>query len=307
MTCYKPLHGFASILENSNGKRSTIFDIDSPLANPSLPRVLPCGRCIGCRLARSGQWAVRCMHEASLSDNNCFITLTFDEKHLPFNLTLDHRDHQLFMKRLRKKFGPKIRFYHCGEYGDTYGRPHYHTLLFNFDFPDKEIWRIRDGQPLYRSPSLESLWPYGFSSIGAVTFESAAYVARYCMKKITGPMSDDHYLTLNPVTGELFKRVSEYNTMSRRPGIAKMWYTKYYKDVYPEDFVVMNGHKVRPPRYYDSQYELEFPNEYLELKSRREDAMFKLADDNTPERLEVREICKSAAIGGLVRSIHSES
>ena len=116
-------------------------------------------------------------------DDNCFITLTYSNQHIPADGSLDVRVFQKFMKRLRKRFGDGIRFYHCGEYGSLLGRPHYHACLFNFDFPDKYLWKENNGQKLYRSPSLEELWPYGYSSIGTVTFESAAYVARYILKR----------------------------------------------------------------------------------------------------------------------------
>ena len=93
----------------------------------------------------------------------------------------------------------------CGEYGENRGRPHFHACLFNFDFPDKKVWRkTSQGHPVWRSPSLEALWPYGFSEIGSVTFQSAAYVARYIMKKATGRDAEQVYEWTDPLTGEVF-------------------------------------------------------------------------------------------------------
>jgi hypothetical protein len=220
MPCYKPLEAWYSKDVNPSGRRGIVF-------NPSLalqrddPINISCGQCIGCRLERSRQWAIRCMHEASLHEENSFITLTFSPEHLVARdnpWSLDVRDWQLFMKRLRKRTGKKIRFYHCGEYGELHKRPHYHACLFGYDFPDKRLWRVVNGQRLYTSYFLQELWPYGFSTIGTVTFESAAYVARYIMKKVSGKNADDYYQWFDDETGEIFDRHPEYTTMSRRPG-----------------------------------------------------------------------------------------
>ena len=159
---------------------------------------------------------MRCHHEASLYQDNCFITLTYSDEHLPSDKSL-HVDHfQKFMKRLRKRFGEGVRYYHCGEYGEKYMRPHYHACLFNFDFPDKKIWKENNGNRLYISESLSELWPFGFVTIGDVTFESAAYVARYIMKKVNGDLAESHYERVDWDTGEVYHLKPEYTTMSRR-------------------------------------------------------------------------------------------
>ncbi len=198
---------------------------------------LPCGQCSGCRLERSRSWAVRCVHEASLHDENCFITLTFNNHYLDPIGSLDKRTFQLFMKRLRKEIAPgKVRFFHCGEYGSKMKRPHHHACLFGFDFPDKWLFDTREGVDLYRSPMLERLWPFGFSTIGEVTFESAAYVARYISKKINGELAPAHYARVDHKTGEMFSILPEYITMSLRPGIAGAWFDKFEGDVFPRIF-----------------------------------------------------------------------
>ena len=135
------------------------------------------------------------MHEAQMHENNCFITLTINPEELEKRKnkwSLDHREFQLFMKRLRKKYG-EVRFYMCGEYGEENKRPHYHACLFGVEFEDKELHRVRRGIPLYKSETLNKLWKLGFCTIGDVTFESAAYVARYIMKKVTGEKAEEHY------------------------------------------------------------------------------------------------------------------
>ena len=257
---------------------------------------------------------MRCLHEASLHDRNCFITLTFDDNNLPDDKSLDVRHFQLFMKKLRKKFGNGIRYYHCGEYGEMFRRPHYHACLFGFDFKDKYFWKYSssgDGKsiPLYRSSDLERLWTFGYSSIGDVTFESAAYVARYIMKKINGDMAFDHYI--DKETGAMLK--PEYTTMSRRPGIAFNWFKKFSSDVYPHDFTYIRDRKVRPPKYYDRCYELVYPSDFKKIKQKRhEDALVRNVREFgeihpdirvVKRRLAVKEACLKASIKSLVRNV----
>lgn len=302
MPCYAPLHGYRA--RDGSGRlvqsRSAGW-IDIPLE-------VPCGRCIGCRLERSRQWAVRCVHEASLYSDNCFITLTYDDEHLPVNRSLDKSVFQKFMKRLRKRFVGTdvvvvdgvdtypIRYFHCGEYGERFGRPHYHACLFNFDFKDKVPFKETPGGTLYVSSDLFNLWPFGFSTVGAVTFESAAYVARYVMKKITGSFASEHYTYIDEGTGEFYEILPEYTTMSLKPGIGSRWLDKFSSDVFPDDFVVMRGVKMSPPRYYRRRYEVECPKEYLRLQDRRLKLAVRRKEDNTRERLEVREKVAKARI-----------
>lgn len=298
MPCYSPLHAYEGKLQ-ANGKRPTVWqERDS---DGGARRDFCCSQCVGCRLERSRQWAGRCMDEASLYHCNCFITLTYDDEHLPGNRSLDHRVFQLFMKKLRKRFGANIRFYMAGEYGDKFRRPHYHALLFNHDFPDKELFTVRNGNRLYTSAELQALWPNGFSSVGDVSFDSAAYVARYVMKKITGEKAVDHYVDHD--TGELLK--PEYSVMSKgrkaigTGGIGKGWYDKFKGDVFPSDEYVVRGVISRPPRYYDNLFQLEDDGEFDLLKARRR-AKAVYSDS---ERLAVKERCKLAQIKSLVRPL----
>lgn len=292
----------------STGKPSIVWQAShaAPGLSP-FPLKLPCGQCVGCRLERSRQWAMRCVHEAQLYKRNCFVTLTFDTAHLPEDGSLSVRDFQLFMKRLRKHAKRcRIRFFHCGEYGSQLGRPHYHACLFNWDFDDKYLWSVRDEVQLFRSPLLEKLWPYGFATVGEVTFESAAYVARYVMKKITGEAAAGHYAGKKP----------EYVTMSRRPGIGTGWYKKFKSDIFPHDYAIMRGHKVRPPKFYDSLYEISDPAEFRVLKSARvkrstvlvpawNDTLQKIQiiDDNGFDRLPVKEAVTKSRLKELRRSL----
>ena len=159
---------------------------------------LPCGRCMGCRLEKSRQWAVRCVHESKCYDDNCFVTLTFAPEHVPKDGSLCRKHVQDFLKRLRFRFVPvmpegltareedlwrlkhSIRVFYCGEYGENLGRPHYHLCLFNFDFSDRKKFKKVNDFWYYSSDILSELWPYGHSTVCDFSFDTAAYVARYC-------------------------------------------------------------------------------------------------------------------------------
>lgn len=199
-----------------------------------------------------------------------------------------------------------VRYFHCGEYGEETGRPHYHCLLFNFDFHDKVYFKSNSsGDRLYTSALLSKLWPFGHHFIGAVTFESAAYVARYVMKKVTGDLADEHYV--DKETG--FIRPAEYVTMSRGSkvrgtgGIGKSWLEKYVKDVYPHDEKVVRGKICKPPKFYDKQLELTDPSLFVKIKARRLALAAKCSDDNTPWRLEVKRQVKEDQLKRLKRGL----
>lgn len=314
MPCYKPLKGWRSRDKTENGKRSIVFN--SNYGYLDMPVDVPCGQCIGCRLERSRQWAIRCVHEASLHSENCFITLTYNDQNLPAYNSLSKVDFQKFFKRLRRKYPEKkIRYFHCGEYGSKFQRPHYHAIIFGFDFDDKYHWSTHKGQKYYRSKTLEELWnEKGYCIIGDVTFESAAYVARYITKKQTGKGASEHYEIRdkdgNPVydrqTGEIYHRTPEYTTMSRRPGIAKEWYDKFKDDVFPNDYVVLRGKEMRPPKYYEKQFEIEYPSDYAKLKYNRKNAAEEFKENSTFDRLRVREKIKLKQFSLLKRSYENE-
>lgn len=249
---------------------------------------LPCGQCVGCRLERSRQWALRCLHEAQMHECNSFITLTYSEESLPPSGSLVYRDFQLFMKRLRKVF-PGARFYMCGEYGERTKRPHYHACLFGVDFPDKrEFMRTSSGSIIYTSATLVRLWPHGHSSIGDVNFESAAYVARYVMKKATGSLAKQSYSRVDPDTGEMFEVEPEFNRMSLKPGIGARWFHKYRSDVYPVDQVFVHGMGVNPPKFYDKLLKEVDPDLYESLEVPRYQRALSQSYDNTALRLQTK-------------------
>ncbi|QGH73504.1 MAG: replication associated protein [Microviridae sp. ctOsc38] len=300
MACHRPLYGYVSRTVNPSGKRSTVWNAREGYYD--LPRTLRCGKCDGCCLDWSASWAVRCIHEASLHENNIFLTLTYADEFLPEGGTLVKADWQKFMKRLRKRYGAGARYFHCGEYGKKKGRPHYHALLFNFEFDDQVKWRkTRGGYQTFRSPSLEELWPFGHSEIGSVTFDSAAYVARYILKKVRGPEAEAHYEG----------RIPEYLTMSRRPGIGKDWIRKHSADVYGRDVVVIpregGARMLRPPRYYDAHYEVENPEGYANIRAARRLKAREAAEKAGAERLGALEKIAALNVSRQQRGYESEA
>jgi hypothetical protein len=309
MSCYKPLTAYRSKERDCNNKYTIVFD---PAQAYDLVKIqLPCGKCIGCRLEYSRQWAMRCMHEVSLHDKNCFITLTYDDEHLPKNKSLIHEDFQYFMKRLRKKYGNGIRFFQCGEYGEVNGRPHYHAILFNHDFDDRTYLKTVNGYKYYNSQSLLDLWHHkGMVHVGDAEWESCAYVARYITKKIN-PGDKEHkdkffqkYGYWDPETGELFHRKVEYTSMSTKPGIGKEWFNKYHKEVYHTDSVVFRGMEMKPPKYYDNQFEIIGGEKIHTVKEAREKEALKRKKDNTRKRLKAREEVHLARAKLLKRGLH---
>lgn len=261
---------------------------------------LSCEQCAGCRLRRSREWALRCMHEAQNHELNSFVTLTYAES--PSSLV--YRDFQLFMKRLRKAHRSPVRFFMCGEYGDQNWRPHFHALLFGVGFTDRKyLGTTGAGFKLFRSAGVERLWPYGMSSVGDVSFQSAGYVARYAFKKITGQAAVEHYACVDVETGEVLRRVPEFAHMSLKPGIGSVWYNDYKSQTFPRDYVVMRGKKFSVPRYYKRKFKRESPADAEWLEYQREQDALRYLEDNTAERLLVQEQVLTATLSHLQRSV----
>lgn len=302
MVCYHPKQAFEAQTRNpETGKYRTTFVLANarrhPLTGALIERRVPCGQCIGCRVDKSIDWASRCVHEAQMHEDNSFITLTFRQEDLPASGSISKRDIQLFLKRLRKLIQPnKIRYYAVGEYGEKLSRPHYHAIIFGWDFPDKVFWKNSPaGGKLYTSETLEKAWPYGFCSVGDVTHESAAYCARYANKKIYGKKSDSYYEG----------KEKEFALMSLKPGIGEKWYEKYKDDLYPSDECVVRGKVKRVPRFYDRMLENENPEFLEQIKEKRKYKASLREHDNTKERRLVKEECQTRRIERLIRSVES--
>lgn len=327
MPCYKPRR---AVLVSSPAGRRLSFS----RASVGKAISVPCNRCIGCRLERARQWAVRIMHEAKMHDENSFITLTYDDDHLPANRSVVVEDCQLFLKRLRARVHPKrIRFFLCAEYGEIcvkcgqgrkkcscvpsgpfeIGRPHYHAIIFGLDFPDKVRVKRSGEFDLYSSELLSAAWGNGSTSIGEVSFDTASYVASYAVKKIGGPKAKEHYKGRKP----------EFSLMSRggrkAGGIGRKWIEKFGTDVYPSDEVIVKGRSTRPPRYYDKWFETRSPEDFEKIKVRREvqaealeefrlksGQLLRISPGRNPWRLAVREVVAQAKAALKKRNMEME-
>jgi len=239
----------------------------------AMPLVVPCSRCLGCRLERSRQWAMRGMCELQSHETSCFLTLTYREEELIWGnarATLFPRHLQLFLKRLRRSIPSTIRYFGCGEYGDLTKRPHYHLILYGHDFSkDRILYSGQGKSALYTSSRLNELWSHGDCKIGSVTFQSVQYVARYILGKHLGKDGDYyHKQGIEP----------EFVRMSLKPGLGRDWYRRFSSDVFPLDYMVCNGTKVRVPRYFDKILERDNPFEFERVKNER-----KIKRESTPE------------------------
>ena len=325
MPCYSPLKGYKD--EETGGIK---FRRD----NTKETMEVACGQCLGCRLDRSRMWAMRMVHEASLPENingNLFCTLTYRNRemctpdqlkngeYIPESWSLDKTHIQKFMKRLRKtRRGDTIKYYHCGEYGNrcihgfdlsrqdcplcNVGRPHYHICLFNVNFNDLEPYASKDGRTYYTSPELESIWKYGFVDVGDLTMQSAGYVARYILKKVTGKKSEDYYERITE-DGEVHKLSPEYATMSN--GLGSRWYDRYSADVFPSDMVPVPGTGVihKAPRYYEEKYKRDDPTGHELLKQKRIKYKRENEEEFTAERLHQKYRVKKAQVQTLSREL----
>ena len=301
MTCFYPNDAYVS------GKRETgtnIIKFGLP-QKPDQPTLsLPCGQCLGCRLAHSSTWAIRCMHEAQMHEQNSFITLTYNNENLPYDHSLTPSHFTKFLKRLRHHSRTSFRYFMCGEYGEnpttSIRRPHYHAILFGLDFPDREIFTESEGIITDTSDILQGIWGKGFTTVGNVDLDSCAYVARYSLKKINASQLSPekyhaHYQTTCPITGEIRQLHPEFANMSRGGktsnlgGIGKTWYDLYHSDIFPHDTTIYKGRNIKTPRYYENLLRSSDLPTFDEIKEKRKQQAQLHAANNTPARLRVRE------------------
>lgn len=283
MPCYSPI---AARRSDSGGVilLGCVHDRDRPGNFPGRFRIR-CGRCVGCRLLYSQMWAIRCVHEARMHEANCVVTLTYDDGHLPANGSLHYRDFQLFMKRLRKR--AKVRFFCGGEYGEGTLRPHFHACLFGYDFPDKVVYS-NGRTKLWTSAIADAVWQKGRAMVGVMDFDSAAYVARYVLKKVYGDLAHDHYRV-----GEPEELRPEFATMSRRPGIGRTWIEKFWPETLRDLSVVSRGRRVHMPRAY-----VEFVESIADTSRARAELDKRMKQfDLSPARLSAGAKIASARLG----------
>lgn len=257
---------------------------------------VPCGQCMGCRVARAQEWKVRLVHEMKSHSAASFLTLTFSDQYLPEDYSVSTRDVQLFLKRYRKWLGhERIKYFACGEYGGKTLRPHYHLAILGHEFADLQpIARTKKGHIVYQSQKLQELWPFGKADVGNLTPASAGYIAGYITKKITGDRAAEHYSRIHPLTGQLCQVTPEFLVMSK--GIGQAWFDQYKADAFPSDFVIVDGKRMPVPRYYSKKLE---EAELAKLKQSRKGKASLHADNNTDRRLLVRE---ESLILNLVRN-----
>ncbi|AXL15530.1 replication initiator protein [Microviridae sp.] len=240
MPCYFPVTAYRTNYVNPiTEKRQITFNRKNGFEDMEL--ALPCGKCEACLKKRVDMWALRCMHEANQHINNCFITLTYDDDHLPSDNSLCHRDFQLFMKRLRKHFkGVSIRYFMCGEYGGLTFRPHYHALLFGVDFNDKKQVTQSGTVISFNSSTLTNLWGLGLTDLGNVHYGTAKYCAKYSLKALQD----------ESINYDLLGIVPEYQRMSN--GIGSVHANRYSSEIGLHDNLIVNGFKNPVPRYYEN-------------------------------------------------------
>lgn len=192
----------------------------------SVEMVVPCGACESCLAARSSQWAVRCYCESLDYDQMAFLTLTYDDEHLPKGGKISKPELQNFLKRLRKK-GLKFRYFACGEYGDALGRPHYHAVIFGHDF-------MGDAIPFnsehYESKILTEVWGKGIVTTTPATFSTICYTVGYVAKKIGNP--------------------DVFQIMSRNPGLGNTYLRKYEADLRSAKAITIEGREYPIPEFF---------------------------------------------------------
>lgn len=330
MACYSPIQAYTiEGAKTETGKKFIFFQQPTQEIKGLKEIQLPCGKCVGCRMDYSRMWMARISKESTLYNNNAFLTLTYNNENLPIKDTINKstgelitghplvkRHIQLFIKRLRKRYADKfdhkgIRFYCCGEYGGRTKRPHYHIALFNCDttaFGDiKLLGNNKNGDALFTSPTIEEIWGKGFITIGELTPQSAGYIARYMLKKQKGNGKEWYY--------ESQGIISEYSSMSNKPGISRIWYEEHKDEYWLSDKIIIPQKNKKPlevktPAYFDKILEQENPQKLEEIKSERERKAEKarrlrLSRTTLPEhqQLKVEEAHKKEQIAKLLRPL----
>lgn len=250
MSCDFPQMAFRTSKVNG-GSGALTFDPNKAI-NRHNPISVPCRRCVGCRLRYSSDLATRALHESKMHERSMFLTLTYDDEHLPDDYSVSVREWQLFNKKIRKHYGSGLRFLAVGEYGEQTLRPHYHALMFGLWPFDAKYFTTRRDSRVYTSAKLTEIWGKGLCEFGDVTYASAAYCARYVMKKIT-PDSERglaHYWRQHPLTQQMVQVQPEFHLSSKRPALGRTWFDKYKADAFPSDFIIIDGKKKAVPSLY---------------------------------------------------------
>lgn len=250
-----------------------------------------CRKCLPCRLQQAREKSIRCWHESKLHEHNIFLTLTYSDQHLasPRLIYSDWQTfikalrHHIYEKELEKIFPEiathmerrqaakalspdarkillkriAIRTIQTGEYGEHNKRPHWHAIIFNYAPGDSKYHRTTErGDTLYSSSTLDQLWgnndPENCPTLfGAVTIESAGYVARYAAKKLVHGRDQDH--DYHPL----------HKTSSKR-AIGRGWIEKNWRHVFATGFINLPTGIAAIPRYYTDWLREHRPDDFLE-------------------------------------------
>jgi len=269
VTCLSPVTVWRSkgSPNPKTGLRAIVFNVKNGNTEDSLK--IPCGHCLGCTLDRAKAWAIRCLHESKMHEQNAFITLTYDDENLPPGGKLVYEDFQKFIRALRKKnFNPRtgdrepLGYFVTGEYGERTKRPHWHAILFNWRPPQTlrrsggQIvtdvafkYSTERGDRVYTSQTLSETWNKGLAEFGDVTFHSAGYCARYAAKKLVH--GDD---------GHEYEPISK---KSSKHAIGKKFLEKYWKDVFTHGYIILeDGSQTGVPRYYEKWLKEHRPDDW---------------------------------------------
>lgn len=273
MLCTNPRFAVSRPRGDGSGKSDVVFDFD--LYNRAVagcmpgvtPLLIPCGHCAACAYNHSRDLANRCMCEYQTVNRGCFVTLTYDDDHLPPGRNLCRRDMVLFLKRFRKAldydFGVKIRVVYCGEYGSLRGRPHYHMLVYGWSPSNGQLGAPHPSgtEVVYECPYILRCWNKGLISVCPMNEHTICYLSRYTVKKqefrdYGRKRSDGRY--------------PEFIQAPTRLGLGKEWFFRYWRDVYPVDiFVSLNGKRCAPPKYFDKLLEIYHPTVYNKVIEKR--------------------------------------
>lgn len=310
MPCFRPHVAWRYLPE----KRQLVFGEHPHLGSADWEMQLtPCRECIGCEDAAARDWATKCYCESKLHDRNCFLTLTYDQAHVPPHRMLRKRDVTLFIKRLRKHFAPvRLRYFYVGEYGTRTWRPHYHLCGFGFDLDDKKAYgKSKGGFPLYESATLDRLWGMGKCTVQDMTAETAYYAAGYCTKKRDPhkttteadqakwvPKKERARVCIDTDTGEKYRYVPEFHEASTRPTALGIGFLERYPlDVWTAQGIVLPDGHINPiPQSFLAKIQQWCEDDYNALKDARREKALQRIGDTMPNRLEVREICTRARL-----------
>ncbi len=276
------------------------------LEHGRLTQTIPCGHCYACKLNKSAEWATRCMLETLKSEHNYWITLTYDEDHVPIaeetkwkienqdgtfqEITYKNEGDEIwctgclipedatnFLKRLREYLRSHydhtgVKVYYCGEYGSLNARPHFHMLLFNCPIPMEESYDFHIDENFkehWKNRIIEELWQHnGMVDITEIEWSNAAYTARYTMKKVFNERTDQEYYASG--------KIPEFVRMSRRPGIGMDYYEQNKFKIYENDELIMktvkgNTGSIKPPKAFDKLFKEQYPEQYNKIERRRKE------------------------------------